>query len=112
MVLSIRTRSSFKIISRPTVSQSHQYWSHTLIHLHSPLDVPGYLVLGIDYFFGDPIHRHRDDPNFDREAWIVKSAAQAKEALPKWLSAVRETYGSDIQYSAVGKSLSSRKNVS
>jgi hypothetical protein len=54
---------------------------------------PGFIVLGIDYFFGDPIHLHKDEANFDRSAWSSKSKQQAKEAFPKWIKAVREIYG-------------------
>ncbi|TFK63056.1 alpha/beta-hydrolase [Pluteus cervinus] len=62
----------------------------------------GYHVLGIDYFLGDPIHIHTDDPNFDRQAWIAKSRKQAAELVPKWVEAVREIYGADARYSGVG----------
>jgi hypothetical protein len=57
---------------------------------------PGFIVLGIDYFFGDPIQLHKDEEGFDRAAWIAKSRQQAKEAFPKWLKEVREIYGSNI----------------
>jgi len=62
----------------------------------------GFTVLGIDYFFGDPVHLHTDEPGFDRAAWSAKSKQQAKEALPKWIKEVREIYGTDAKYSAVG----------
>jgi hypothetical protein len=52
------------------------------------------LVLGIDYFLGDPVYVHTEE-NFDRSAWMAKSQAQAAGVLPDWLKAVRETYGKD-----------------
>jgi len=62
----------------------------------------GFTVLGIDYFFGDPIHLHTDEVGFDKAAWIAKYRQQAKEAFPKWLKEVREIYGANAKYSAVG----------
>jgi hypothetical protein len=53
----------------------------------------GFTVLGIDYFFGDPVHLHMDEEGFDKAAWIAKSMHRAKEAFPKWLKEVREIYG-------------------
>lgn len=61
----------------------------------------GFTVLGIDYFFGDPIHLHTEE-SFDRTAWMAKSKQQAKEAFPKWIKEVRETYGVNAKYFAVG----------
>ncbi|KAF8168564.1 Alpha/Beta hydrolase protein [Crassisporium funariophilum] len=61
----------------------------------------GFTVLGIDYFFGDPIHLHTEE-NFDRPAWFTKYRALAAEIVPKWVKAVREQYGNDTKYSAVG----------
>jgi dienelactone hydrolase len=62
----------------------------------------GFLVLGIDYFFGDPVHLHLDEAGFDFSAWVAKSKQRAKGAFPKWLKEVREIYGTDTKYSAVG----------
>jgi len=62
----------------------------------------GFIVLGIDYFFGDPIHFHNDEPGFDRQAWFVKSRAKANEAFPEWIEEVRKIYGTDSKYYAVG----------
>ena len=53
----------------------------------------GFTVLGLDYFFGDPIHLHTNEEGFDRTAWMAKSRKQAKEAFPKWIKEVREIYG-------------------
>ncbi|KXN92792.1 Protein AIM2 [Leucoagaricus sp. SymC.cos] len=36
----------------------------------------GFLVLGVDYFFGDPIHNH-PEPDFDRETWIETARSRA-----------------------------------
>lgn len=71
------------------------------------------------------MHLH-NEPGFDRSAWIAKSRAQAIEAVPKWLEAVRLKYGqllgldnfhlslilrclppgTDARYCAVGQELS------
>jgi len=62
----------------------------------------GFHVLGLDYFFGDPIQNHTDEPDFDRAAWSAKSRKQANESTPGWTAAVRERYGANAKYSAVG----------
>jgi hypothetical protein len=54
----------------------------------------GYIVLGLDYFRGDPVWKHRkdrhdnSDPNFDYEAWKVKHMTFAEEATPRWVEEV------------------------
>ncbi|KAG6840326.1 hypothetical protein C0991_007439 [Blastosporella zonata] len=62
----------------------------------------GFLVLGIDYFFGDAIHLHLEEEGFDRVAWITNAREKSHEAFPKWLEAVRSTYGADAKYFTVG----------
>ena len=54
---------------------------------------PGFTVLGIDYFFGDPIQLHLDKEGFDIGSWIAKSRQRANEVFPKWVKEVREIYG-------------------
>ncbi|KAG7439924.1 alpha/beta-hydrolase [Guyanagaster necrorhizus] len=61
----------------------------------------GFFVVGVDYFLGDPVYIHTE-PDFDRPAWIEKSKQQAKELMPPWMAAIREKYGQDAQYAAVG----------
>ncbi|KAK0209976.1 Alpha/Beta hydrolase protein [Desarmillaria ectypa] len=61
----------------------------------------GFFVVGVDYFLGDPVYIHTK-PEFDRPAWMAKSKQQAKEMMPRWLEAIREKYGQDAQYTAVG----------
>ncbi|KNZ77284.1 Protein AIM2 [Termitomyces sp. J132] len=63
----------------------------------------GFLVLGIDYFFGDGFGFHLDEEGFDRMAWIENAKVKANEVYPKWLETVRETYGTDARYFSVGK---------
>jgi hypothetical protein len=53
----------------------------------------GFTVVGIDYFFGDPIHLHLDEPGWDRLTWRTKSVEQAKASLPKWVDGVKEMFG-------------------
>ncbi|KAG6830477.1 hypothetical protein H0H92_000484 [Tricholoma furcatifolium] len=62
----------------------------------------GFLVLGIDYFFGDTIHLHLEEEGFDRQGWIANAKSKSREVWPKWLEAVREAYGTEAQYFAVG----------
>ncbi|KAF2098436.1 alpha/beta-hydrolase [Rhizodiscina lignyota] len=70
----------------------------------------GYLVVGLDYFRGDPVWKHRKhqkdtttEPNFDYEAWKRKHWAFAAEAVPKWNQAVKDKYGnSSTKYACVG----------
>ncbi|KAG8219214.1 dienelactone hydrolase family-domain-containing protein [Butyriboletus roseoflavus] len=61
----------------------------------------GFIVLGPDYFFGSAV---QDLPaNSDRNAWIEGARAPASEAFPKWLDAVKATYGIETtKYTAVG----------
>ena len=56
------------------------------------LILAGFHVLGIDYFFGDPIYIHTE-AEFDRPTWVEKSIRQAREVVPKWIDAVLELYG-------------------
>ncbi|KAG6831281.1 hypothetical protein H0H87_005745 [Tephrocybe sp. NHM501043] len=53
----------------------------------------GFLVLGIDYFFGDAIHLHLEEERFDRAAWIANGRLKSREVYPKWLETVRSIYG-------------------
>jgi hypothetical protein len=49
-------------------------------------------VLGPDYFFSDPVHKHTE-PDFDRKAWVDKTKQRADEIVPGWIEAVKEKYG-------------------
>jgi dienelactone hydrolase len=63
----------------------------------------GYIVLGIDYFFGERLDEIMKQPDFARETWRNKVAAQARECTPRWVQAVRERYGTTgVEYFAVG----------
>jgi len=64
----------------------------------------GFIVVGIDYFVGDPIYIHNDDPNFDRGAWFEKHHKGAKELEPVWWEAIQARYGkpTETNYFAVG----------
>jgi dienelactone hydrolase len=55
----------------------------------------------VDYFFGDAINKH-PDPDFDRQAWIETARGRAAAETPKWIQAVREHYGTEKKYVAVG----------
>ena len=51
----------------------------------------GFIVLGPDYFFGTYI---QDLPaDHDKLAWAHEARAAANESFPKWLEAVKATYG-------------------
>ena len=62
-------------------------------HLYERNHDLGYTVLGLDYFFGDRLEELMKQPDFDRETWRKKVAAQALECTPKWVEAVRQRYG-------------------
>lgn len=60
-------------------------------------------MLGPDYFLGDPIQNHTDEPGFDRPAWVAKSRAQVDAHFPAWLDAVKQRYSTtETKYFAVG----------
>jgi len=61
----------------------------------------GFHVLGIDYFFGDPVYNHTE-PRFDRKKWMRKSRKQAEESVPKWTVAVRKDFGKNAKYFGIG----------
>ena len=71
----------------------NHFFSVTVPFSHPFFFVLGFIVLGIDYFLGDPIYPHNDEPGFDKQAWIAKSMAQANEVFPNWIEEVRKTYG-------------------
>ncbi|KAJ3508391.1 hypothetical protein NLJ89_g5778 [Agrocybe chaxingu] len=65
----------------------------------------GYTVLGPDYFFGDPIYLHDNEPDFDMVAWFNNKTALARAATPLWLEAVKQKYGvngKDVKYTVSG----------
>lgn len=70
----------------------------------------GYLTVGIDYFFGDPVWLHRKDrhdkttdPDFDFEAWWRAKMAGAEKVVPDWVAAVKEQLGRPgTKYACVG----------
>ncbi|KAG7090336.1 hypothetical protein E1B28_009456 [Marasmius oreades] len=62
----------------------------------------GFIVVGIDYFLGDPIYLHNDEVGFNREVWFSKSRTQTERILPGWLEAVKQKYGPSAKYTAVG----------
>lgn len=70
----------------------------------------GYLTIGIDYFNGDPVWKHRKnrldtttDPGFEFEAWKDKHQKFADEKVPSWVGAVKERYGKEgTKYACTG----------
>lgn len=69
----------------------------------------GYLVLGIDYFRGDPLSKHRASrndpppPGFDHPAWLANHYAFAEANVELWTSEVRDEFGSpSTKYACVG----------
>ncbi|KAG1842230.1 hypothetical protein DFJ58DRAFT_806479 [Suillus subalutaceus] len=65
-------------------------------------DVFGFTVLGLDYFFGEPIHECMNKPDFDRAAWIEKAFSNANTHTRPWADAVVKKYGPGLKYCAVG----------
>lgn len=59
-------------------------------------------MVGIDYFFGDPVHLHLDNPEFDRSTWRAKSLEQARASVPKWVDGVKEMFGTNVNYCSIG----------
>ncbi|PPQ79650.1 hypothetical protein CVT24_010246 [Panaeolus cyanescens] len=62
----------------------------------------GFHAVGLDYFFGDPIQNHDGEEGWDVMVWVNKARKVADEVVPRWIDAVREKYGADADYSAVG----------
>ncbi|THU90358.1 alpha/beta-hydrolase [Dendrothele bispora CBS 962.96] len=62
----------------------------------------GFYVVGLDYFFGDTVDLYDHEPNFNRLEFSKKKKHVADEATPNWFKAVKEIYGSDAKYCAVG----------
>ncbi|EMD32541.1 hypothetical protein CERSUDRAFT_161458 [Gelatoporia subvermispora B] len=63
----------------------------------------GYLVVGLDYFEGDPVYLHRGKEGFNIGEWIQPKRTRADELVPKWIDAVKEKYGApDTKYTTVG----------
>ena len=52
----------------------------------------GWLVVGIDYFKGDPVHIHTEE-GFDRQGWMNGKRKLAAELVPGWTEAVKAKYG-------------------
>lgn len=56
----------------------------------------------------DPVWKHRKDrhtqnPDFDYEAWKRKHTAFADVAVPKWVAAVKKSYGTNTtKFACVG----------
>jgi dienelactone hydrolase len=70
----------------------------------------GYLVLGPDYFRGDPVTKYRKDfsnpdenPGFDMNAWMQKHQAFSDPWVPKFVDEVKAKYGEHgTKYACVG----------
>ena len=61
------------------------------LYMYVCAGVPGFIVLGPDYFFGKPM---QDLPaGHDKATWADESLATARQTFPKWLDAVKEVYG-------------------
>ncbi|KAF9561503.1 alpha/beta-hydrolase [Agrocybe pediades] len=66
----------------------------------------GFIVLGVDYFLGDPIDAHLGQKNeaadawFD--AWLTMAVRRAAMCTPPWIEAVQDLYGHEVKYCAVG----------
>ncbi|CEL04561.1 Putative Dienelactone hydrolase [Aspergillus calidoustus] len=69
----------------------------------------GFLTLGLDYFRGDPVWKHRknrhdtSNSDFDYEAWKRKHTTFADEAVPRWVKAVIERYQHSHSHNTTGK---------
>ncbi|KXN81817.1 hypothetical protein AN958_03735 [Leucoagaricus sp. SymC.cos] len=65
----------------------------------------GFLVLGIDYFFGqhftEEIMKDSQNTGFDVNVWTDNARTRAGLEVPKWVKAVKEHYGNDKKYAVV-----------
>jgi dienelactone hydrolase len=76
----------------------------------------GYLVLGIDYFRGDGIWKHRThsrdaetNAGFDYESWTQKHMTFADDVVPKWVKAAKGEYAQKgTSFACVGYSFGAR----
>ena len=64
-----------------------------MVNANTIYRLKGWLVLGIDYFKGDPIHIHLDEEGFDRQGWMDGKKKLAAELIPTWTEAVKAKYG-------------------
>ena len=68
----------------------------------------GYLVVGLDYFNGDPVYLHREngkwtDTTQTFDQWKDKYTAVAEEYIPRWIEAIKKQFGKeDTKYACVG----------
>ncbi|KAF9481283.1 alpha/beta-hydrolase [Pholiota conissans] len=62
----------------------------------------GFYVLGVDYFFGDYYHHHRDTPGYNLVGWVENKLKEALSVTPKWIDEVRKIHGEDALYCSVG----------
>jgi dienelactone hydrolase len=68
----------------------------------------GYLTLGMDYFQGDPIYKHRsdgktNDEGFDWPGWLEKHTKNAEKITPAWVEAVKKEYVKPgVKFACVG----------
>jgi len=59
----------------------------------------GYLVLGVDYFFGDYL---LGKDGFELVPWATKKHEVAQKETPTWIEEVRKIYGENSIYCATG----------
>lgn len=75
-----------------------------ITHSHTHLQVVGYTVLGIDYFFGDNISRHLGQDGFEMMPWAMSKFEKAQKETPRWIDEIRKIYGilSDLYVKCFG----------
>lgn len=79
-----------KLLQDYFASQGRFSLSH--LELHQLIPVLGFVVVGIDYFEGDPIYLHANEEGFDRPAWFRRMLARSQELEPKWFDAIKERF--------------------
>lgn len=62
-------------------------------------------MLGIDYFLGDAVQFHTDEPGFNLPEWAATKVKPAQEAAAKWIKAVKEIYGGTYALSSAAVDL-------
>ena len=55
--------------------------------------IPGFLVLGIEYFEGETYAVHKGKENFDFNGWINGKRERAAVLVRQWVEVVRKEFG-------------------
>lgn len=65
----------------------------------------GFIVLGIDYLFGDGVQFHSEEAGFELKSWAYSKLQPAKDATVIWIEAVKTIYGTGLIFFAVDETI-------